>query len=389
MRSKSGVSGLFGKMVYVLILSFLFAQGNVFATTAKSVEDCIDCHADVWRDLSGKTYVHRPEGNGDCKYCHVPVREGIEKGGKAYLDNIKWVARGVNPSKEHRLEFEDAKRGATLLVEARSGSHSLVKEFPLPEFGELEELRISGQVPPTISNVRLLGATRGVFVSATIAWETDSPADSQVIYGFDKLDHTSMLDSQPVTNHVVILTGVQPGKIYKYKVVSVDLAGNRVESATKSLAVENIGSESQDSAGKSGGKINELKVSCYRHGNKSFVIVTADQAVSVRLGIMPKKYVEVSSGDQPTVIRHLPLNTPAVTNIGICYSCHVEYEKILSHPVNVYPKRGMVIPPEYTTLPDGRITCMSCHANHASNIEFRLIKDRKEELCRGCHQNLG
>jgi predicted CXXCH cytochrome family protein len=388
MRSKSDLIGLFGKILFFLVLSCIFDQGDILAKPAKSSDDCIDCHADVWRDLKSKIFAHRPDSEGDCKYCHVAGREGKGKGSEANPDNIKWVARGVSSGKEHWLEFDDAKRGAIMLVEARSGGRLKVKEFPLPAFDELEELSIGNQVPPTISNVRLLGVTRGVFVSASIAWETDSLADSQVFYGFDRLDQSWMLDRQPVTNHVVLLTGVQPGKTYKFKVVSVDLVGNRVESASKSVVVEGVGSERQEQVGQPSGTDPEFKVRYYRRGNKSLVVVSADQAVSVRLGIKPKKYVDDSSAEQTTVIRHLPLNTPAVTSIGICYSCHVEYEKILSHPINVYPKRGMIIPPEYATLPDGRITCMSCHADHASNIEYRLIKDRKEDLCRGCHQDI-
>lgn len=389
MRSKSYLIGLVGKILFVLVLSCLFGQGNILAKSAKTAEDCIDCHAGVWRDLNSKIYAHRPDKDGDCKYCHVPGQAGKSKGSEAANpDKIKWVARGVASSKEHWLEFEDAKSGAILLLEARAGGRLKVTEFPLPAFDDLEELSSNHQAPPKISNVRLLGVTRGIFVSATMAWDTDSPADSQVLYGMDRLDQSSMLDRQPVTNHVVVLTGVKPGKTYKYKVVSVDLAGNRVESAIKSVVVEGDEPDWQEQAAQPGRMDPEVKIRCYRRGNKVLAVVASDQAISVRLGIMPKKYGDDSSGEQPTVIRHLSLNPPATTSMGICYSCHVEYEKILSHPVNVYPKRGMVIPPEYATLPDGRISCMSCHANHASNIEFRLVKDRKEELCRGCHQDI-
>lgn len=388
MRSKSDLENLVGKVLFVLVLCCLFDQSDILANPAKSADDCIDCHADVWQTLKSKIYAHRPDSEGDCKYCHVSVREGKVNGISENQDNIKWVARGVGSGKEHWLEFNDAKRGATLVVEARSGGNLKVKEVPLPAFDELDELSISSQLPPTISNVRLAGVTKGVFVSATIAWETNSLSDSQVFYGLDRLDQSSMLDRQPVTDHIVILTGVKPGHAYKIKVVSVDLVGNRVESAIKSVVVDGPAPERLEQTGQLGGIDPEFKVRCYRRGNKNLVVVSADQAISVRLGIVPGKYAENSSGMQPTLIRHLPLNTPAVTNIGICYSCHVKYEKILSHPINVYPKRGMIIPPEYATLPDGRISCMSCHANHASNLEFRLIKDGKEALCRGCHQDI-
>lgn len=388
MHGKSGWYDLGGKVFLSMVMGFWFVKVCIAADPAKSGEDCISCHSDVWRDIQNKRYVHKPVGKGDCKYCHIAVQKEQESRGKVYQDKIKWVAKGNNPGRDHWLEFSDAKRGATLLVEARSGSRLKVKEYPLPAFDELEELSLSNQGPPAISNVRLLEATRGIFVSATIAWETDVPADSQVFYGLDKLDHSSMLDRQAVTNHAVVLTGVQPGKTYKYKVVSLGVAGTRSESAINSATIEVAAVKRQEQAGRPDGSEPEIKVRCYRRGDRTLAVISADREVVVQLGILPKKYGDERSGDEPRVVRHLPTNSPTETNIGVCYTCHVEYQKILTHPINVYPRPGMTIPPEYATLPDGRISCMSCHATHASNLEFRLIKANKRDLCRGCHQDM-
>lgn len=387
MRGKSAWHDRGGDLLFVLALICLFLRADVFADQTKSAEDCLDCHAELWSALKGKRYVHRPDGDGDCQACHLPAQARKAKGSAASPDKVKWVAGGATPGREHWLEFAGADQGGTLLIEARSGGLVKTQKFSLPPFAALEELPVS-PLPPVISNVRLAEVNKGVFVSATIAWETDSPADSQVFYGVDKLDQTSMLDRQPVRNHLVILAGVQPGQTYKYKVVSVDLAGNRGESPVKSAVFEAAGQGSRELPVQASGKVPEVKVRCYRRGDQSFAVVGADREITVRLGIMPEENVAVSSGKEPMVVRHLLLNTPEVTNTGVCYACHDEYKRILSHPINVYPKRGMIIPPEYPTLPDGRMTCMSCHAKHASNIEFRLIKDRKEDLCRGCHRNI-
>lgn len=386
MRRKSGRNDLCSKILFILALSCLFLPEDVFANQTISAEDCLSCHADLWRTIKTKTYVHRPVGEGDCRSCHVPGQGRNVKGLEASRDKVKWAASVAVPGREHWLGFEGPGEGGALLIEARAGGLVKTQEFPLPAFAAIEELPVS-PVPPVISNVRLLEVNKGVFVSATIAWETDSPADSQVFYGVNKLNQTSMLDSQAVRNHVMILTGVQPGKTYKYKVVSVDLAGNRGESGVMSSVFEAVSPEKQEQSAQSSGKYPEVKIRFYRRGDKSFAVINADQAISVRLGII-KKDIAGASGDKPTIIRHLIMNAPAVTNTGVCYTCHDDYKRILSHPINVYPKRGMIIPPEYPTLPDGRMTCMSCHAKHASNIEFRLIKDRKEDLCRGCHQDI-
>jgi predicted CXXCH cytochrome family protein len=388
MVNESDGHGLFVRTLFALLMSCLIQLVNSPAGFAGSSEDCIACHADVWGDIQSKRYVHRPAGKGDCRYCHIAVQEGKDLGGLS-RDKVKWVARGINPGREHWLEFDDSKRGATLLVEARSGRRIKVEEFPLPALDELEELASRSLLPLTINEVRLLEVAKGIFVSATIAWETDRPADSQVFYGLDgKLNQSSILDRQLVTNHAVMLIGVHPGKFYKYKVVSVDEAGNRTESDVKSVIMDVVRPEALEETGRLDVLEPEIKAKSYRKGSKFLVVVSANQAVTVRLGILPKKYSDDDS-DGPKVVRHMPLSSQAETTIGVCYTCHVEYKKILSHPINVYPKRGMTIPPEYSTLSDGRISCMSCHVAHASNVEFRVVKADKKELCRGCHPNMG
>jgi len=377
-----------GNALLFLVLLGLSIGGQFPEVHAGPGGDCVTCHADVWRDIQSKRYIHRPVAKGDCKYCHVAV-ETERNQGATYKDRIKWVARGYNPGKEHWLEFDDARRGATLLVEARYGKSEVLKEFSLPAFDELEEFPGNDTLPPKIGDVRLVDVEKGIFVSATIAWETDKPADSQVYYGLDRPEQASLKDQLLVTNHVVALMGVKPGKTYKYKVVSVDEAGNRSESPVKTLLVEVSAPGRLEKPKFLDETEPEIKVRNYRRGKKCLVIVNAGQAVTVRLGVLPKKYAEEGREDDgPKVVRHAVMNSPMVTNIGVCYTCHVEYQKILSHPINVYPKPGMIIPPEYATLPDGRISCMSCHATHASNIEFRVIKASKKELCRGCHQDM-
>ncbi len=75
------------------------------------------------------------------------------------------------------------------------------------------------------------------------------------------------------------------------------------------------------------------------------------------------------------------------TNISICKDCHQEIRETYSHPVNVLPPADMEIPQEYELMPDGRISCMSCHSAHGSAFRYRLVKSGKADLCRGCHRN--
>ncbi|NTV15018.1 MAG: hypothetical protein HGA96_13995 [Desulfobulbaceae bacterium] len=375
---------------FLLLLAIIFLSPKLVmsADSGGAAENCIACHEDVWRDVQSKMYVHQPVREKDCKYCHIAVRADADSKRGAYLNKVTWVARSMNQSTEHWLEIDGPKRGATLLVEARSRSGLLAKVFPLPALDDLEELPVSDLKPLEITNIKVLEVMKGVFVSVTIGWDTDRQADSQVYYGLDKLDQKTILDTQYTRNHAVTLTGVKLGKSYKYKVVSVDVAGNRSESNVQSMVAEISPGKTDVIIGSRDRSQPEMTVKYYRKGGKCIVVVGSEQTVSVSLGLLPKKYEDGEYESDLKVVRHLQLNLPETTNTGICYDCHGEYKKILSHPINVYPKRGMSIPPEYPTLSDGRITCMSCHDTHASNVEFRLIKSDRRDLCRGCHKDI-
>ena len=382
----------FGKVCWVMLLllgmNYLAPGLGIAGEFAVAADNCISCHEDVWRKVQNMRYVHKPVREKDCKYCHAAVRGNADSNRESYINKVKWVARSINQSREHWLEIDGIKKGATLLVESRSSGGFSVRDFPLPALDELEELPVTDLKPLVIRNIKMLEVAKGVFVSVTIGWETDRQADSQVFYGIDKPDQRSILDTQYTTSHAVTLTGVKLGKSYKYKVVSVDVAGNRSESNVLDMVAEFGQGKKDDSVGVRDLREPEVSVRYYRKGNKCIVVVGSEHMVNVALGILPKKYENSGSDNDVKVIHHLQLNSPEVTNISICYTCHVEYKKILTHPINVYPKRGMIIPPEYATLPDGRISCMSCHVTHASNVEFRLIKEDRRDLCRGCHKDI-
>lgn len=78
--------------------------------------------------------------------------------------------------------------------------------------------------PPVISEVRASNITAN---TAEIRWRTTEPGDSQVDYGLNKgYDHSSTLDTSRVFEHLVVLTGLRPGKTYSYQVKSRDAAAN-------------------------------------------------------------------------------------------------------------------------------------------------------------------
>ncbi len=79
-------------------------------------------------------------------------------------------------------------------------------------------------LPPSISNVSLIDITE---TEATITWDTDENADSEVDYGLTvSYEIGSEYDSSLIPNHLVDLTGLTPGTLYHFQVTSADLCHN-------------------------------------------------------------------------------------------------------------------------------------------------------------------
>ncbi|MFA6392159.1 MAG: family 43 glycosylhydrolase [Patescibacteria group bacterium] len=73
-----------------------------------------------------------------------------------------------------------------------------------------------------ITNVQVINLTE---TAASITWQTNHPADSRVNYGLNTDYGQEKYDSGLVSEHLVQLTGLEPGTVYHYQIVST---GNTV-----------------------------------------------------------------------------------------------------------------------------------------------------------------
>jgi hypothetical protein len=83
---------------------------------------------------------------------------------------------------------------------------------------------------PTISGIADSSITSN---AATISWKTNVPTNGQVNYGPTTAYGFSspVVDASPMTTaHTVVLSGLSPGTLYHYQVVSVGASGDRVVS---------------------------------------------------------------------------------------------------------------------------------------------------------------
>jgi hypothetical protein len=74
-----------------------------------------------------------------------------------------------------------------------------------------------------------------------VSWKTDEPATSVVYYeegtgsATDKLSQVKDSGSVYTDNHVVILTNLKPGTIYRFQIVSADDANNMTKLPVRTI----------------------------------------------------------------------------------------------------------------------------------------------------------
>lgn len=109
--------------------------------------------------------------------------------------------------------------------------------------------------PPQISNLKIEGTTvppvSGAGQESTaqliVSWDTDEPATSQIEYGEGTgsvYSRKTQDDTNLTTNHLVIISGLTPSKVYHLRALSKDKAGNE----GKSVDTVTIAPKSTESA---------------------------------------------------------------------------------------------------------------------------------------------
>ena len=372
-----------------------FAAWQVRASTASPVDKCLECHRATWEEAESMRFIHLPFQQKKCLHCHesrkARQQRRIEEKRKAEAE-VTWLGRNPAPSKVQWLNFKADPYGATILVEAKGPGVGVRRQrVKIPPVDDLDPMPAAG--PPHISNLRVAEVERGIFLSARITWDTDQPATSLVRYGIKALNQNSGLDTSYKNHHEVVLTGIRANRTYRFRVESESMGGKKAVSGERQFSTAKAFRLDDKAAETFAVGDGELALECkaFRGKDDQYILkVSASHPVAVSIGLVPdeKEKTYGSSGSGSEVVKHIITSDDLFVNITVCYTCHREYQKILSHPINVYPKPGMVVPAEYPTLDDGRISCNSCHAAHASDIRFRLIKSGKKELCIGCHKDM-
>jgi hypothetical protein len=90
-------------------------------------------------------------------------------------------------------------------------------------------------VAPTISNVKIASSTAD---SVTVTWQTNEKADSAVNYGLQPDYGIVRVPVADKTTHSIVLSNLESGRTYYFRVVSADAAGNQGISADYKIQTE-------------------------------------------------------------------------------------------------------------------------------------------------------
>ncbi|MBU0676106.1 MAG: cytochrome c3 family protein [Proteobacteria bacterium] len=379
--------------IALIMLATLPTMAAPYAKQTPAAENCLSCHKTYWEKELQKKIIHQPFKEQKCLFCHAapltPIPDPDEP--NQYSENtIRWIGRFRSPATSHWFEFKTDTRPTTLIIEANDNRiNRISREVPLPVLSTLTKPP-GFSTPPRIFDVKLHTLSSGLLPTVTISWQTDRPTNAVIYYGNKQLSLTSTFSHRYSTDHLATITCARSCLNFKYKIIAEDISGQRTTSDLYPLSLptdDEFAREEYSGSDRTSNSVKlEIEQAMFRRGNNYLINVTANRPVLIALGIQQSKDdAPLTVSQSPEVIKHILTNNEIITNIRICYRCHENFKKRFPHPVNVYPKRGMVVSPNYRTLSDGRIACTSCHEPHTSNYPFRTVANPAKELCLGCH----
>lgn len=388
----------FSRGSFLLGLFILISIMFVTLHAEESAESCLTCHGKVYDKALYDRYIHPPFLNKQCLTCHVdgytssqPLRH---QSPTQKPPQIKWLEKHFEPTTSHYFLIPKEKVDDTLYIQSSGKNNDLnTISITLPPLQDLPQLS-NDQRPPEISDIRFHGLKRGILYSATISWKTSEPANGQIHYGVGSFDLKTRLDDQYKVEHSITLSPLDPEKTYDYSVISMDIHGNRVISLPLSFSTRIIDQATAAtlSPPTSNTTATEIEQQLFAVGQQYFVQISASQPTYMKIGSNRTLRPAITMPTSSTAVlpeKHIPMSDSTSTNIDACLDCHKEYQDQSSHPINVRPKQGMRFPEDLPLLKDGRMHCMTCHAQHSSSNEARIRRATKQELCLGCHKDYG
>jgi hypothetical protein len=292
------------------------------------------------------TFQHLPFQQQRCAECHAaqnsltpadtdPSAEQKDKRA------ISWLRESAMAGTQHGFVLAGENIGSSLVIQVQGGGGvSFRQEIAVPPLKTLAEVKDSG-LPPVVSAARVLKIERGLFLSATIGWQTDTLTDALVSYGTKDLSQTSQPSQRLGHRHEVILYDLKPDKTYHASIISRDLFGRRQtsEALTFSTAKALTAAQSARSANLPESEGEPRLTSNFRRVGTGYLLELAlDRPAWVYVGAggMPRKpeppvgSTGVVGGEDDKF--HEGLSTRQVASLEACQGCHDEWRHRIVTP---------------------------------------------------------
>lgn len=354
------------------------------------VDSCLKCHKEFIDAEVKKSFIHKPFLEKKCELCHSPdwVGNAADSDGKARLPKkTRTLVSDINLAKTHIFSIPKDYNLSVLFIEAKQDSSDPFRvKLKVDPFDSLKT-SASDAKPPLISDVEVIEVSKGSLVSAKIQWHTDELSTSKVSFGIDQPDGRLLDSGEFKSDHQVDLYSLKSGVTYYFKIISEDIYGNSKESQVYSFSTDKNFSLEKDPETKASAESLKLKSDISRSEDNYLIKISANKHISLEvftydLPIYSKLLRDPSNLPQ----NHPPMKSIYETNVLICGTCHQALSEKFSHPVHFRARLGNNIPSDYPRLPNGQMSCITCHDFHASNNAYHLRKPGERKLCIGCHK---
>ncbi len=341
------------------LVIFIFLTNSYLFSSDKN---CISCHSNFYTDIASRCkFLHEPFEKKLCSNCHTVAPEALPLDSEIGLRRKKRIGSGRNvkrlwfPPGFHLIPIDPGYFKVTL--KDIDGDEIMSKDL---EPDDIITVKKISTTPVQLKWFKVLGVSRGIFITARIAWETNKPTTGKLLY---KVNGEEYILDYPFYSdiHILEISDVKFGKKYTFSVLSEDVLGRRSEYGPFYFKIDSFFEENIKNK-KEGSDCGLIRIN-----NRLFLAVKSSSEIVVELYKKPFVVVE-------KIKKHPILVSKEYSSIKACYQCHPPSRLGASHPVGIVVKgSGMII------------TCASCHFPHGGNFNY-LLKNKQEVLCNSCHK---
>jgi predicted CXXCH cytochrome family protein len=273
---------------------------------------------------------------------------------------------------------DDASYQVEIVVKDRRGSSNPEMVDIVPGNIWVPEVQRPSLKLMELSRVTVDEIKKRAFVRASISWDTDVLATSEMEYRL-KGSRPRKLRAQDLftKDHQIFLDGLKHKSTYYFRAVSRDIYGNTLMSDEYELNTS--------------GEFSRLPE--FRENNSALPVIENTQVfktennngiyLKVSASKRSRLSVKIKKADKSDDKHGKGLASTRYAQIDACYKCHPHDS---SHPVGVKATGKKTKTPEgLPTLEDGTITCVTCHHPHGGKRPFYNRFDFRKDLCMKCH----